>query len=1169
MSYARSLWSISIVFTILCFIGVNVEGKTDNTKKSTQLFSQSDTQPEYAPNQIIVKFKADVFDEVRANMDSDKSINQMNLSNSLKRVNREHTAQKIKPLAKNFKQHREKIENLKNKNKQHLTAKENHLLKRIQRAPKNANVPPLDRIYTLTFPEGLTDSELQDILKVYQADPSVEYAELNYTYSLFAIPIDDHYNDQWALNNIGQDFPKSGKYNYQTKLDADIDAPEAWDIQTDTSDIIIAVIDSGIDYTHRDLVNNLWKNLEEENGITGVDDDGNGYVDDIYGVNFINNTGDPLDDNGHGTHCAGIIAAEGNNGLDITGVCWNAKIMGLKDKGPEGGNDTDSMLVDTINAILYAIENGADVISNSYGSDFESQAFQEVIDYAYSQGVIFVASAGNNSSDTEQYPAAYNHVLAVAATDPNDDKATFSNYGDWVDIAAPGVDILSLRANNTYGAPFGDDYTLIVSGTSMACPYVAGACGLLLAYNDTLSPDEVMQIIMESGDPIKEGICVSNARLNINNMLINALTSKGYVNLDANYYSCSSTGLIIVGDIDLAGQNSINITIDSSNGDSETVALNERNPSEGIFIGTIQISEGPVQTNDGYLQVSDSGNITVTYIDADDGSGNPAIKTDTADIDCIVPGIIEMNYSESPIGPDPIISLETTENVLATVSYGAAPSEPTEHEKSRYGSIHNIVLTAVQPLTQYYFKILLQDEAGNVFVDDNNGNWYTFTTNSMVSNIYVPLNYNTIQEAINAAWNGTTIWVSTGEYSGFDFKNKEITVTSTNPNDENTVDMTIINSSITMSTYQNGQLDGFTVNVQGGTGLFCGHGSPTIRNCKFGASSIGINAENSGNYVVKNCEFNNLLYGIFAQKFVSITVKNSIFNGCNTGIYAYIYRAPANITGNIFKYCNRGILIANQRFHTNNVERNLFYQNTKGIQCASIGYLNFANNMLYKNAIGVNLIESVTNSILSSNTIADNTSIGVYMNSETCSDNLITNSIIYGNGDDLDGCVAEYSCVSDINEDQGPGNIDSDPQFVNPSENNYHLLWGSPCIGYGDSSIDYTSQTDIDGDERVIAGWVDMGADEYVLTCEEYNLTKTIAGGTDPVVNVLDVNYFINYVNTYGENFVVGPLNPNYDSRFNIDQTSKAINVLDLNAITNYVNQHKTGDLFVVNCNDL
>ena len=289
------------------------------------------------------------------------------------------------------------------------------------------------------------------------------------------------------------------------------------------------MLDSGVDYNHQDLVNNMWSN---ENGFHGYD--------------FVSDSNEPMDDHGHGTHCAGVIAAGGNNGLDITGVCWNTKIMALKFLDSTGNGSSD----DAIKAIEYAVDNGADVLSNSWGGGGYSKALKDAIDYAHSQGVIVVAAAGNDSSQQIQYPAGYNNVIAVAATDSNDEKASFSNYGNWVDIAGPGVDILSLRAEGTSMGTTYDSYTTIASGTSMTCPHVAGACALLISVNTPLTGDTARDVLMATVDPIAAGICKSNGRLNIFNA---TKAIFGYITLNNDYYSCSDQVDIRLSDVHLAG----------------------------------------------------------------------------------------------------------------------------------------------------------------------------------------------------------------------------------------------------------------------------------------------------------------------------------------------------------------------------------------------------------------------------------------------------------------------------------------------------------------------------------------------------------------------------------------------------------------------------------------
>lgn len=425
----------------------------------------------YKPGEIIVKFKEPVASTLKDQLSKGLVVSELRLSGSLDSLTAENKVKGIKPLIKNFEAGRERIENLLNKDKSLLSARERHLVNRLKRAPKGAKVPDLGRIYMIALQEGQSAPEA---VAEYNTDPDVEYAELNYVFSIFVTePNDPNYDpEQWALNNTGQSYPVLGGGSESGTTGCDINAPEAWDITTGSSDVVVAVIDTGVDYTHGDLRYNMW-----------TDSQG------LYGYDYCNDDNDPMDDFGHGTHCAGTIAADGNNGLDVAGVSWNAQIMALKFLGETGYG----WISDAIPCFYYATENGADVTSNSWGGGSYSAALEEVIDYAYSQGVITVASAGNSNSSTPTYPASYDHVIAVAATDSDDEKASFSNYGDWVDIAAPGVDILSLRGSGTdiYEGksgytpgdafyPYGDDDATmyICSGTSMACPHVAGACAL-------------------------------------------------------------------------------------------------------------------------------------------------------------------------------------------------------------------------------------------------------------------------------------------------------------------------------------------------------------------------------------------------------------------------------------------------------------------------------------------------------------------------------------------------------------------------------------------------------------------------------------------------------------------------------------------------------------------
>jgi subtilisin family serine protease len=306
---------------------------------------------------------------------------------------------------------------------------------------------------------------VDDAIQKYRSNPAVEYAEPNYLYWPKMIPDDAQFGTLWGLQNIGQVVNGTAG-----RADADIDAPEAWDISTGSPNVIIAVIDSGIAYDHPDLAPNLWTNPGEIPG-NGVDDDGNGLVDDVHGWDFSMNDSDPMDpvaltprhalqpaqNPGHGTHVAGTIAARGNNATGLTGVMWTARLMALK-AGGVGGLPTSAI----VSAIHYAVANGARVINASFSGPC-SLAQYDAVSAAHAAEVLFVAAAGNEQSDNDQVPsfpanfsapsicdgpqrAGLPNVIAVAATDQNDELAAFSNFGSTtVQVAAPGVRINSTK----------------------------------------------------------------------------------------------------------------------------------------------------------------------------------------------------------------------------------------------------------------------------------------------------------------------------------------------------------------------------------------------------------------------------------------------------------------------------------------------------------------------------------------------------------------------------------------------------------------------------------------------------------------------------------------------------------------------------------------------------
>ncbi len=378
--------------------------------------------------------------------------------------------------------------------------------------------------YIVELSEHDVDS-LTKAMDAYRQETSVvSYAEPDYVAQMDTatnMPNDNSFSQLWGLNNTGQTI--GGAIGTS---DADIDAPEAWSIATGSKSVLVGVLDSGVDYNHPDLSPNIWTNPGEIQG-NGIDDDGNGFIDDVHGWDFANNDSDPIDDNCHGTHVAGIIGATGNNNIGVVGVCWNISIVSIKIA------DADGVWVatDAINAVYYATKVGVHLTSNSWGGSGFSQTLKDAITDADNHGILFITSAGNDGVDTDvspHYPSAYDNpnIIAVAATDQNDALAQFtppksSNYGaTTVDLAAPGKNIFStfptFVTSYMSSKGFSTNYQSI-SGTSTAAPYVAGVCALLKSVVPSITHTQTKTFVMSSVDPIPSlsGKCVTGGRLNV------------------------------------------------------------------------------------------------------------------------------------------------------------------------------------------------------------------------------------------------------------------------------------------------------------------------------------------------------------------------------------------------------------------------------------------------------------------------------------------------------------------------------------------------------------------------------------------------------------------------------------------------------------------------------
>lgn len=382
----------------------------------------------------------------------------------------------------------------------------------------------IESVNNLAVIEDEDGLDAQSVVAEYSALPEVEYAEPDYAITLDpqedegyeaeetdetvarshsgTTPNDPMFDQQWALANTG---------DREGKAQADIKALTAWEKTKGSNKVVVAVLDSGVDYLHPDLKNNMWTRPAS---IAAYTDDQFGRVDDVHGFNAADGNGDPMDENGHGTHCAGIIGAEGGNEIGITGVNWQVQIMPLKFMSA-GGFGTTKAAIEAINYVIDRRKAGVNVriISASWGSRMRSKALEDVIRKAGEEGILFVAASGNSSADADRnphYPSNYDlpNVISVAALNRRDELASFSNYGaKTVHIAAPGAEILSTWLDGGF-----EEH----SGTSMATPVVSGVAALVLSVDPNLSIKELRERLLTSVDHLSslDGKVSSGGRIN-------------------------------------------------------------------------------------------------------------------------------------------------------------------------------------------------------------------------------------------------------------------------------------------------------------------------------------------------------------------------------------------------------------------------------------------------------------------------------------------------------------------------------------------------------------------------------------------------------------------------------------------------------------------------------
>ncbi len=634
----------------------------------------------------------------------------------------------------------------------------------------------------IKLPEGV--SVLNALVSLNQT-ANVLYAEPNYKLKLTVIPNDTRFSQLWGMNNTGQ---TGGT------IDADIDAPEAWDMHKGSSSVIVAVTDTGVDYTHPDLAANMWVNPGEVSG-NGIDDDGDGYIDDVYGCDTGDNDGDPMDDCndptvvGHGTHVSGTIGAVGNNARGVAGVCWDVSIMAVKSADANGILWLDA----AIQGIQYATSKHVDVINASWGSYSYSQPLYDAIKAAGDAGILFVAAAANDNLNNDAvpfYPSSYNldNIIAVMATTDTDQKAGFSNYGlISVDLGAPGSSILSTIPGGNYGYK---------SGTSMATPHVVGACALLWAADPSLTYSQLKSILLDTVDPTLPGRCVSGGRLDVFNAIYDGvapLPDPAEWEMKPQATGLDTIAMKAKVATDRSGVEYFFDCVTDANftSDWQSGRLYERGDFEENTTYTFRVK---------YRDKSENLNET-------DWSSEESATTASGS-DTIPPFPSPSQWKIKPklirLQPTPVVRMSaetsTDENgpveYFFTCTYIDPPGPPPSNFNS--GWISSNTYTISSGLTQYStytFTVIARDALLTETVVSAQA---SVTVSGQGKNVLtVPVPYATIQAAIDAASDGDTVEVRRGTYRGYgnhdiSFKGKAITVRSVDPNDPSVVASTII-----------------------------------------------------------------------------------------------------------------------------------------------------------------------------------------------------------------------------------------------------------------------------------------------------------------------------------------------------------------------------------------
>jgi subtilisin family serine protease len=709
-----------------------------------------------------------------------------------------------------------------------------------------------------------------ELANVYNEDPEVEYATPDFVviggYQAVS-PDDTYFLSQWALDNTAQDPPAGTP-------DADMDAPEAWQIYTGSPGIVLAVLDTGVDIDHEDLASNMWTNDVELNGAPDVDDDNNGYVDDFYGWDFENDNNDPRGTEAHGTACAGLAAAQTNNGMGIAGVCWDSKIMPLRI------GTAYPITSAAADAIDYASNNGADILSNSWGVPPNSDITDAIVSAKNNgragEGCVIIFAAGNDNGPVA-YPASLDETITVGASDHQDERWDIeydrgSNYGEELDVVAPAgwgggqgvifwtTDITGSAGDNWGSTALGDangNYTKWFGGTSAAAPQVAGVAALILSRNPHFTADEVQSLIESTAD------------------------DKGDSGWDPYY-----------------GWGRIN---------AQTALLSS---------SSLTLSKDDGLDPNVTVQAGDYVTYTITYANPVTDANDPAYLGDVNDVNIVdyLPKEIDRFDVNASQGGQYDVFAGTVTWQIPTLSPGDQNSVTVTIKVSAnahpLGRLTNLAVLQSQHSRKTATKQTPVGCFGGDIIYVNAAASGDFETGTSWRNAYTDL-----QQALERAANGCgdQIWVAAGTYlpavGDHDFDLVDgvylyggFAGDETSPNDRDWVtNRTILTgrgttvAAVTASYLSDAIIDGFTVNnLLSQNGIAIDNGSLTVDNCTIQNNSSGINCGTGASLLARYCEIlNNSTCGIESDGASSAVIENSwIHHNSDEGIFVWGMTSP-------------------------------------------------------------------------------------------------------------------------------------------------------------------------------------------------------------------------------------------------------------------------------------